>query len=294
MISSRLNYYTDKRGRKHECVRAKYDDMADLAFQIARSDKAKAYQKATPNRWAGGSVAEFREQSQGRANDYTDRADKYLTRFGNVAIQTLGVDMDYNSVHGVLDLDAYENGEPECLYGLTESESESAPIRMYMDQWISSTVSPKAIEMRGVAALALLQALSLHRPVMLDIVLANRYTPTGTDIIQTVPAPTSPMNVSLAAWMVASPLFVRQGYMSMTYHHGNSTRRCGIPMLRAGQEWQTTQLGQFLADQDGVDDFVFMPMMMDNGRWTSEEYAINWIKAQMRRLLGDAAVMDNA
>lgn len=278
-------------GRK-KCVRARYRDMDDLRAECKKSKHAAAYRREAPNRWAGGSYDDFLEQSEGRKNSYTDRADRYLTRFGNVALETLGVDLEYNDVHGMLDVDAYMNGESACLYGQTVHETDSAPIKMYMDQWISSTVSPRAIEMRGVACLALLQALSLHRPVMLDIVLCNRYSPTSTDIIQTVPAPTAPMNVSLAAWMVAAPVFVRKGYMGMTYHHGGSSRSCSIPMISAGERWQSTQLGQYLAEEDGVDDFVFLPMMFDNGKWTSEEYAIQWIKSEMRRLLGADAIRE--
>lgn len=285
MISRKVNYYKSK-----SCVFARYDDMADLVVQTQRSPYAKAYRKGTPVKWAGGTYNDFLEGAAGMPNNYTERADRYLTRFTNVAMETLGIDMDYNPTHGVLDMDAYMAGEPDCLYGNTYTESDSAPVRMYIDQWISSTVHPTAIEMRGIAMLALLQAVSLHRPVSMDMVLCNRYTPTGTDIIQTVPAPTAPMNVSLASWMVASPVFVRQGIMSMTYHHGGSKRDCGIPMISAGRPWQSTQLGEWLAEQDGVQDFVFLPMMFDNGGWKNEEYAIRWIKDNLKRLLGDAYV----
>lgn len=268
----------------------RYDDTLDLWQQSSNSKYANAYTAECSNSWAGGSYADFVRDIQGGSNRYTERADKLMNKFGTVALETLGTDMDYNMDFGMLDTSAYNAGELECVYGMTPTFTDRAPIRIYLDQWISASVSSKAIEMRGVACLALLQALSIHRPVMLDVVLANRYTPTSTDTIQRIEAPKG--NLSLSAYMVASPCFVRQGLMSMTYHHGGSGRSCRIPMMQAGHAWQSTQLGKWLAEQDGVDEdnIVFLPMMFDNGIWTSEANTVRWIKKEMKRLMGDAYV----
>lgn len=265
----------------------RYNDMADLIDNIKRSPYSPYYQREAPNHWAGGAVHDLYEQSLGGRNSYTDRADKLMDKLGKVAMETVGIDMDYNTEFGMLDIDAYEAGVIECIYGNTHTETERAPIKIYMDQWISSTVSAAAIEMRGVACLALLQALMAVRPVMLDVVCANHYSPTYTNTIQTMQVP--PGNLSLGAWMVASPLFVRRGLMGMVYHHGGSHRSCGIPMLQGGRNWQATQLGKWLAEKDGVDpdNVVFLPMMYDNGQWNSLDNTIRWIKKEMKRLLGD-------
>jgi hypothetical protein len=273
---------------KNKCVRARYADMADLADSVAKSKWAQSYANHTDTKWAGGTYEEFQRDAVGYANNYSQMAERLMDKFTNVAMETVGLDLEYNTTNGMLDYEAMMAGEPDCLFGMTDTETESGPIKIYMDQWISSTIPASTIVRRGVACLALMQAIMVHRPVMLEVVLANRHGRAGVDVIQTVPAPTNPLNLSLASWMVASPCFVRRGYMAMTYHHANTMQQDGIPPLGAGMAWQSSKLGNFLAEEDGIEDFVFLPMMIDNSdaRWKSDENTILWIKRELKRLLG--------
>lgn len=288
-------YRTDvKYTERNTCVLGVYRDVEDLVREVDQSAFSRAYRDEHRSRdgvqWCGGTYETFQEGARGGLNRFTKRVEAMMDKFTNVALETHGIDFEYNEHFGALDRSAYEAGEDMCLFGPTHTDTVKAPIKVYVDQWISSTVPARVIETRGAAVMALVQALSLFRPVSLDIVVASGHYGTRTDTIQVIPAPTYTVNVSLSAWMLAAPDFMRVGMYSMIYDLVGSKKSDMLPMLNAGQTWQSTQLGNWLAKRDGVTQHVFLPMMFDNGIWGTEAVALNWVKSELKRLLGDAYV----
>lgn len=277
MFSTNMHYCGSK-----SLTYARYNDLEDLRQSAQSSDWFKK-SPLNDERWAGGSKADFlRRCAEGNVK-YMQRSDKLIEEFGNSAVQGQAYELDYNPYLGIVDTTLMQAGNPNCLHGPIMQETVKAPVKIYMDMWISSTCSTRAIENRGIAALALARALSLFRPVMLDIVLANRHTPSNTDCVQVVPAPTTPFDAARACFMIADPCFVRAGLMRMLFHHAKSIKDCGIPSLSAGISWQSEKLGRWLADNDGIEEFVMLPLMFDNGEWGSEAYAKQWVKDQVDR-----------
>lgn len=237
---------------------------------------------ALMNNWYGSSYQAFLDATKRGDVAYVPRAEKLVDRFANLAIADYDVDMEYNTQIGVLDYHAALAGDPNCMFGPAMVETDRSPVQIYLDCWTSCTISPKAMETRGIAVLALAMALSVFRPVRVKVVTGLQHSPTRTNMIQIIDVPTAPMDISYASWMLASPAFFRRGLLMRAWDIAESKKWCGIPRL-SNVSWQLRDMGKWLADQDGVNDFVFLPHMLDQGQWGSEEYALSWVKQQLAR-----------
>jgi len=63
----------------------------------------------------------------------------------------------------------YLAGEPECMWDLTPTESENAPLSIYIDLTCSAGITPAQMQKRGIAVLTLTMLLSAVRPVSLHV-----------------------------------------------------------------------------------------------------------------------------
>lgn len=275
---------------KHKCKFVTYDSVNDFALRLLNCDRhAQSYLSNLPRRWAGGDENTALRGCRGEDATYADRADKFVTQFGNVAIQDVAVDMEFNVEQGELDIGAWQQGEPDHLYGPALTKTDRAPIAITVDQWIWAGCKPATIERRGVSVMALAQALSIYRPVMLYVVLGNRHTPSKTNAVQVIPAPSNPMDTARCAFMLAAPPFVRAGMMPMLHQIAQSSAFCGIPDLSAGTDWQTTQLGKWLAPRLGVEEgnVVHLPMMLTNQEFGNDASAQAWVKRNVEKYAND-------
>lgn len=271
---------------KHKCKFVTYESVNDFALRLLNCDNnAQAYLSRNNRRWAGGTEDDVQRGCRGETLTYAERADKYVTQFGNVAVQDHAIDMEFNVEQGELDVGAWLSGEPEHLYGPTYTKTDRAPVAITVDQWIWRGCSNATIERRGVAAMALAQALTMYRPVMLYVVLANRHVPSNTNAVQVIPAPSNPMDTARCAYMLAAPPFVRAGMMPMLHQIAKSPAPCGIPYVRPGFNWQSTQLGEWLAPRLGVeqDNIIHLPMMLDDQEFGSDASAQAWVKRHVER-----------
>lgn len=258
----------------------------ELSAVTERSQFAAAYHKRVGDdtKWAGGTEAQYHDKSRNGDVSFARRAEKYVDDYANLAIKDYERILDYNLISGQLDYQAAMGGDPMCMYGQSIVETDTAPVHIYIDMWTSSTVPAKAMEMRGIAVLALTLSLSAYRPVMTKIVTGLQYTPTHTNSIQVITVPTTPMDLSVASWMLGSPMMFRRGIMPMACHLGNSTRHCGLPRL-SNSGWQSKEMGKWLAEKEGVRDVLFLPQMFGAGEWLSHDFIKQWMHNQMKRFL---------
>ena len=122
-----------------------------------------------------------------------------------MALSDYALDFDYNPVYGMLDYQAMLVGNPACMYGPTIVETDRSPINIYIDPWVSGNVRASVINARGVGILALVQALSVFRPVNAYILKGSRHRPARADTIQTLQVPTAPMDLARASFILCSP-----------------------------------------------------------------------------------------
>lgn len=270
---------TDQYDGKRKVTFAQYASVNDFATQLGKSKFAAGYDRRNDYGWAGGSVADTLRDCERGDEQYAREAEKWIDRFSNVALEQYALDLEHNTQFGMVDVGAWMAGEPEHLCGPTFTPTDRAPIAITMDQWIWCGIKTRTIKRRGVAAMALLQALSLFRPVMLYVVLANRHVPSRTDCIQVIPAPTTPMDTSRTGVMVAAPRFVRSGMMPMLHEHAKSDAPCSIPALQAGLGWQTHKLARWLAPRLGVDDdnIIHLPAMQSPQEFGNDRDAQAWV-----------------
>lgn len=281
-----MHITTENLTGKHTAKLAVYDSVNDFALRLLNCDSnAQAYLSRLPTGWAGGDENTCLRGCRGQDHSYADEADKYVTQFGNVAIQQNAIDLEFNMEQGELDVGAWQSGEPECLYGPTVTKTDRAPIAVTLDQWIWSGCRTSVIKRRGVAAMALVQALSMYRPVMLYAVIAHRHMPSRTNAVQIVPAPSNPMDTGRCAFMLAAPPFVRAGMMPMLHQIAGSPAQCGIPETTAGMKWQTNEFGAWLSTYLGVeeDNVVHLPMMLDNQSFGSDNDALAWVQDKLEK-----------
>lgn len=267
-----------------------YDSTSDLLYSYNNRSYKNRMAEDIDKGWAGGTRQEFLEGCARGSTAYARRAERLVDKFANVAIQNYTQEMEYNANYGVLDYEAAMAGDPLCVYGPTIELSDKSPVVLYFDSWIASTISRREIEMRGIAMLALALSLSMYRPVQVKMVCALGFMPNRLNIIQQIDVPTAPMDLSRASWMVGSPMMPRIGLFQMVQEIAKSKQYCMLPMLGMGklQQWQATQLGDWLAKQDGVTDYTFLPMMRhSNKHWKSEATALAWVERELARHMAE-------
>ena len=260
-----------------------YKDLTEFA----KLRKSQQYHiKQNDPRWAGGTAEDLYRGCERGDMNFASRAEKYVSKFANSAIEDYEMTLEWNEQNGELDYEAAMAGEELYMYGPTIEKTDRAAVNLYIDQWASCTIKPAVMMRRGVAVLALVQALGIYRPVNAYIATGTGYMPTKMNLVQVVRVPTNPMDLARAAWMLAAPMFFRQGQLPMVNAHAESSRSCGVPPLK-DTRWQTENMGKWLAEREGVHDCIHLPLMMDSGIWTSDEATLEWVKDNMKRMLPD-------
>jgi len=261
-----------------------YDSLTEFA-QVRKTQRSQTKEHdATPS-WAGGSVKDLYSGCERGDPAFADKADELISHFSNSAIEDYEMALEWNDQNGELDYEAAMGGEELFMYGPTIEKTPTAPVNLYVDQWTSCTIPTEEMMRRGIAILALAQALSIYRPVNTYVATGTRHMPTKTNLVQVIKVPTNPMDTSRASWMLASPSFFRQGQLPLTFYHSRSNRSCGVPCLN-NRDWQTTQLGKWLAEREGIEDCIHLPLMFHSeSMWKSNETTLEWVKDNMKRML---------
>lgn len=257
-----------------------YTSVNDFIKQAKRGRYLSG--QGVSSNWEGGTFDHMERGLRGRVPDFIDNGKSKMGEYTNVAVQNYAVDFDYNPTYGVLDYGAAVAGNPAYMYGATVMETDRSPIHIYIDTWVSGDVSPKTIEKRGIGILALIQTLSLFRPVNTYIAKGSEYTPKKADTIQLLQIPTSPMDLSRASFMLCSPTINRQGLLNSIYAVHNYHKHCpSYPM--SDRRWQKHSLPKWVAEQQGVTDYIHMTGMFESNFWNSDVRVIEWIKKHVQK-----------
>lgn len=265
---------------------ARYNDLSDFV-KVRRSQTYAQGGGSTenPRKWAGGSLNDLYHGCENGEAKHAKEADKMTDEFSNVAIEDYEMTLEWNDQIGELDYEAAMAGEELFMYGPTIEKTDRSAVNVYVDQWTSCVIPASHMRRRGIAVLALTQALSVYRPVNVYIATGTGFLPTKMNLVQVIPVPTNPMDLARAAWMLASPVFFRQGQLPLVNQHARSNGYCGVPTL-TNSSWQKTQLGSWLGEQDNVHDVVHLPYMMGSEKtWAADGAALEWVKAQMKKYM---------
>ena len=276
----RVTQIDAKLGERPAFTLGEYSSPRD--FLRAVSDGRKLCYDSPQSKWAGGTYDYFKRGMVGGVDDYMGAADKLVTQFGNVAISEFTAGLDANLVHGVLDYGAAMAGDPMCMYGATITETDRAPVEIYVDPWVNHSVSADAVQKRGIAVLALVSALAVYRPVNAYILKTSCYSPRRANTIQTLAIPTQPMDLSRASFMLCSPTVNRHGLLHSIYKVHKCRKHCGSPPFSSG--WADRRAGAWLAERHGTSAYIHLKgMRNDNGFWSTETDTVAWIKRQLEK-----------
>ncbi len=99
-------------------------------------------------------------------------------------------------------------GHPECMRRIEQSNSETAPVRIYVCTTSSAAMPWEALQKRGIAVLAATMALSQSRPVELWVCTSLDGRHGGTSNIM-VRINAAPLNLSEACYALCSIGFDR-------------------------------------------------------------------------------------
>lgn len=265
---------------------AEYSDMSAMV-RVAKEGIKKYDYDASDTSWQGGTLDYLTRGAAGHAFDFVDAAADLVDKFSNLAIQDYGIDLEQNLQVGVLDYNIAMAGDPMCMFGPSMTQTTKAAVNIYIDPWTSANIRPAAMQERGVAMLALVQALQIYRPVNVYLVKGSRFTPKNADTIQIARLPTVPMDLARATFALCSPTVNRIGFLSAIQAVHKSPGRCPSPPL-TNSKWQLNNLGGWLAEQHGVTDYVYLPRMSsENGFWTTETNTVEWVKSQLHKFIGN-------
>jgi len=269
---------------------AKHRSLEDLGKFLAKSPYAASQMSTLKNvgsSWTGDDPTTALGKLYKGEDSFVAKAERLADKFANLSIQTLGVDNAYNPIYGAVDIGALNAGVPDHLYGPTMTHTEKAPVAITLDTWVAANAKKSAIAMRGIAAMALAQAVSLYRPVSFYIVDAVQYRPSSLDVVQIVQLPTAPLNISRCMYAVAGTSFSRVCMISGVNATAENTANCSLPPLSRGKHWQETQLPKFVAPYLGVDQdsIVHLPLMLSNSGITTEAAAEQWVKKWVKKLV---------
>lgn len=256
-----------------------YTSLSDLGNAVSKAHARGMSDNA--GAWGGGSSTDFFKSLKRGNLSYASRAAKYVKHFSNVAIREHGITFDYNMHHGVLDYHTALTGDPMCMYGATIAETDRSPVHVYVDPWVSGDVGPHIIERRGIAVLALVQALSIYRPVKCSVLKGSTNVPSRNQVIQIIDIPTAPMDLARASWMLSSPMLNRQGFLVAVHTAVDNFKPCVSPPLYNVGWQQNGGMAKWMAERDGVDDVIFLHRLTSAFAWDSDDKAIAWVKDQL-------------
>jgi hypothetical protein len=257
-----------------------YASLSDFASHVKKAVQIGV--QANDTKWAGGTLDQFYTCAERGDLKLAEKAREHVKNFANVAVLDHGIEFEYNMHHGVLDYQTAMTGNPMCMYGATITESNRSPVHVYVDTWTEAGIDPSIMMRRGIAILAFVQALSIYRPVHCSIVKGSEFSPKRMPTVQTLQIPTAPMDLARAAWMLASPMVNRQGFLLAIHGAYRNRDFCPSPQFPGG--WQNTpDMPRWMAERHNVKDIMHMKRMVSNdlANWKSDAASVAWVKKQL-------------
>lgn len=193
--------------------------------------------------WANKNIssdAEYRRQSASKFNGFTTW-DQAATRAGlghdeavpqakklldkleaSISVETIAYT---SSVAGVFpNVPEYLAGEPECMMEPTPTDSDMAPMAVYVDLTTSAGITADQYRKRGIAVLALAMMLSQVRPISLHVctVMGGSQIKTGEKVsIVTSRIETAPLDLARAAYAMTDAAVPRRLFYAIADRQHN-------------------------------------------------------------------------
>ncbi len=190
--------------------------MFDSLDEIAQAGQASSGYRCDDVKWAGGTLSEALRKTREGDLAGVAASEALLAKFESLSFPTYRREW-YNEVAGhVANVPAFLAGHPQAMRRRRRAENSAAPITVFVDLFASCAFTQEQITTRGAAVLALVRLLAMHRPVTLYAAFATtsysgRRSHNGrTTACVAVKLDTAPLDLAHAAYVLTSPLFLRQ------------------------------------------------------------------------------------
>lgn len=140
-----------------------------------------------------------------------EKSDKILEKVEAEGIELLSPAWEYGRAGAIPCVPSFLAGEPESMRRLDMVASEIAPIRIYLDLFISCAFTADQLIKRGAMLLALARKLQAIRPVEMWLLMSSSKTYDRKTVISPlIKLETNPLDLTTASFVLGHPGFVRQ------------------------------------------------------------------------------------
>lgn len=210
----------------------------------------------------------------------------------DIDVYGMGPTFTSSVVGGSPRVGAYLSGAPNCMNRWQLRDSPRGTVRVYVNTALSGNVSDKAVYARGVACLALAQALSKFRPVELwaydnshihktvKAGIGGEKMREGYDVCQLVRLSTTPVDLSAACAALCTTTFAR------LFQHNAANKAAGAHNGGsyggyATIAWSKTPAGELL--ELGPSDILTPPGYSGSSEMITNP--VKWVQEQLRDAL---------
>lgn len=218
-------------------------------------------------------------------------ADKLLENFTDETFPTRGHQTRMDVVGSLPNIPAYLAGHPLNMRCKRRVTHDSAPLAIVADGTTSAGISSRAMQRRGMAILAFVQAIATRRPIELWVGAGLGAGPreASNGIWAFCKIETAPLDLAHAAPAMAYSMFTR----GIAYGAAEAYTHChgGWPYNDYGTS--QTCFGDIVRGMlPHIDEFVAIPGIASDDELVSNPVA--WIKRALQKYLGNGNEMEQA
>ena len=254
----------------------KYQPFDDLG---ALAQAATGLAEENPD-WAGATRAEAQRRAIEGNLDLVARADRLLDQIeADLDLSGLSRQSVPALAGGAPCVPAMLAGHPLTMRARRPIASPAGEITILASLFISSSVSHDVIARRGSAALALVRALSLVRPVRLVVYYPSDGFDNSASLIS-APIETAPLDLARAAWALTAPEILRQIAIPLESQALGAKYAGGAPA--------DYDHAQALAGLQGVDDYLALPCLRASAAkpFKTDSAALAWLQDHLQAHAG--------
>ena len=252
--------------------------------------KSKTYYRANPDDarggldWAGGTIGQTVARAEMGQQELVAASDAFLSRIEETTLEAHTHAIVPSVAGGAFNLGAHLAGHPLSMRARRRVVSDLNPICILSDHFFSAAVPEGHIRRRGAAILALVRVLCRMRPVSLYATIAIKSAHT---LYAAIPVETAPLDLTRAAWLLAGPDVLRNGFHSVLGELQGDVYKGGFPPANGAMnapKLYTETFRRLL----GFDDAITIPGFhgTDAEFWKSDDTAIRWVNDTVATMAG--------
>lgn len=270
-------YERGKIPEKGPCQWLDFSSLTDLKDHLESAPLTGA-DRANEGGWADGSHADALRCLERGQPKMVRNSDAFLAKVERLTegLVTSGYCVVPTVAGGAANVPAYLSGHPLSMRRRVRVVTETKPVVILSDVWVSASVGNDTIVRRGAAAMALARVLSANRPVTLALMCGHGPSDVDGPIMWSVPIDTAPLDLSRASWALQSPQMLRLHGHRLLYRYTRDTM--GLRPY-GDEEWQRNEMAEHFAARRGYgDEYIALP---DASEFSSDEIAIDWVQSQI-------------